>query len=91
MSILDNEGHDPNGLGNTPSRTEIEQLRAENAELRLALGAFTLSERWSRQETEIERLTAALQRVVGAAEDCEPNTALGAILAIARGALEPKP
>lgn len=28
MSILDNEGHDPNGLGNTPSRSEIDQLRA---------------------------------------------------------------
>lgn len=28
MSILDNEGHDPNGLGNMPTRTEIERLTA---------------------------------------------------------------
>lgn len=28
MSILDNEGHDPSGLGNAPSRAEIKQLSA---------------------------------------------------------------
>jgi hypothetical protein len=27
MSILDNEGHDPNGLGNTPSRSVIADQR----------------------------------------------------------------
>lgn len=28
MSILDNEGHNPNGLGNTPSRMDVKRLRA---------------------------------------------------------------
>ncbi len=28
MSILDNEGHDPTGLGNMPSMTERMKLRA---------------------------------------------------------------
>lgn len=27
MSIMDNEGHSPTGLGNTPSRTVMEELR----------------------------------------------------------------
>jgi hypothetical protein len=34
MSILDNEGHDPQGLGNTPSRSELSRLRADNERLR---------------------------------------------------------
>lgn len=37
MSILDNEGHNPMGLGNTPSRSEIANLRHEIALLRQAL------------------------------------------------------
>lgn len=44
MSILDNEGHDPKGLGNALSRTdaadlrEVERLRLENWQLKGALG-----------------------------------------------------
>lgn len=37
MSILDNEGHDQMGLGNTPSRIEVAMLHAEIAWLRAAL------------------------------------------------------
>lgn len=37
MSILDNEGHDPNGLGNRPSWDEIRRLNAEIERLRAAL------------------------------------------------------
>lgn len=36
MSILDNEGHDPNGLGNRPTRTEIARLDAEITRLQAA-------------------------------------------------------
>ncbi len=41
MSILDNEGHDPQGFGNTPSRTmplqEFQAVVSDNERLRAAL------------------------------------------------------
>jgi hypothetical protein len=37
MSILDNEGHSPTGMGNAPSRKELAELRHENRLLRQAL------------------------------------------------------
>lgn len=37
MSILDNEGHNPTGLGNVLTRKEAGDLRAENRRLRAAL------------------------------------------------------
>lgn len=40
MSILDNEGHDPNGLGNRPSWGEVRRLNAEIERLRAALKPF---------------------------------------------------
>lgn len=50
MSILDNEGHDPNGLGNGPSWSEIRRLDAEIGRLREAL---------TRADYYINRLEAA--------------------------------
>lgn len=37
MSIMDNEGHDPQGFGNTPSRSEASELRHKIGLLRAAL------------------------------------------------------
>ena len=43
MSILDNEGHDPQGFGNALRRTDasdLARLEAENRRLRMALDAI---------------------------------------------------
>jgi hypothetical protein len=60
MSILDNEGHDPQGLGNTPSRSELSRLRAENErlrdELRFAKSEFQCLRNW------MDRAQASLYR-----------------------------
>lgn len=54
MSILDNEGHDPNGLGNRPRRDEVDhQSIASHFEREVI-----------RLEAEIERLRAAARLVV---------------------------
>lgn len=37
MSIMDNEGHDPQGLGNIVSRYEMNRVSVERAELLAAL------------------------------------------------------
>lgn len=37
MSILDNEGHAADGLGNRPTRAEVSEMHAEIARLRTAL------------------------------------------------------
>ena len=66
MSILDNEGHDPLGFGNTPPMNEV--AAAEIAELRAALiqirgFAFVMNERnWRDLRLHIERQTDAVNQ-----------------------------
>lgn len=68
MSILDNEGHDPNGLGNTAPKALPECCastpRAE-LERQIMDSNVPKNEREWWAAREIERLRAALQSVVG--------------------------
>ena len=70
------------------ARAEIwrltEQLHYANGTCDLAM------EHRDAAEAEVKRLTAALEHVIGACQDCEPKLAVEASLAIASGVLERK-
>lgn len=59
MGIMDNEGHDPQGFGNTPRRSDANEFadtRAELVRLRSYRDGLVVINR--RMETEVERLRA---------------------------------
>jgi hypothetical protein len=77
MSILDNEGHDPNGLGNTPARIYISEMQAEIKRLQASELAWKIiakqNDRWSAlpQSEKEAALNKALESEV--AEGCRKD------------------